>query len=360
MTRDTQTTTIRAIIAAFALMVWAPTTGWAQVAATAEETFAEAAQFHQARDFLRALALAETAAERGHVRAAVMVGHILEDGLAGAVNDEGAVRFYGMAAEEQDPEALMRLGILARDARGGLTPDMAANFFDRAAQAGHPGARHAQALHYLDPDAPDANGLLGLTMLRRAAADGRVSAQRDLGLALLGRAGVIENGAAADDDGVADIDEALDWLLVAADAGDLQAAYAAGVTLATQDRARAVMLLRQASDAGHGLAAGDLGWLLYVEARTAEEHAEAVTHLRRAALSGDPMGRFRLAWALAEGEGVDQDLEEAYRWLLLAESAGLREADRLARDPARLKYWLERRLTAQQITRVEQSLPVAR
>ncbi len=316
----------------------------------ADDLFAQAAEFHTSRDFVRALALAEAAAEKGHARAALMAGHILEDGLAGAVNDERAVKFYVRAAQAKDPDALLRLGMLARDSRGGLSPADASDFFDRAAELGHPDARHAQALHFLDPASPDHNPLLGLTMLRRAANEGRMNAQRDLGLALLDRAGVDEG---ALDGEPADIDEALMWLERAAQAGDLQAAYAAGVTLAGKDPIRSRTLLHMASEAGHGPAAGDLGWLLYMDGPTEDHRAASIIHLRRAALSGDPIGRFRLAWVLAEGEIVPQDLEDAYRWLLLAESAGLHHMDRLARDPSRLKYWLESRLTEEQMNRVE-------
>lgn len=339
------------LIAALALTAFSA----APVRADSDALFIDAAQFHSDGDYVRALALAQSAAKDGHARAAVMAGHILEDGLAGAVNDKDAVRYYGIAAAQDDADALMRLAFLAREGRGGLAVADATIYFERAFEAGHEGARHAQALHYLDPESPVHDVLAGLTLLRRAAVEGRIDAQRDLGLALLERAGGDpESGI----DG--DIDEAIRWLRLAAEAGDVPAAYAAGVTLSSVDPEAADALLAQAWAAGHPLAASDLGWLRYTGAKTPKQRAAAVELLRAAALAGDPIGRFRLAWALANGEGVAQDLEESYRWLLLAYASGLRDADRLARDPMRLRFWLERRLTDAQIRKIERSIPSAR
>lgn len=337
---------VRAACAALAALTLA-----SAARADSDKLFIDAAEFHSNGDFVRALALAQSAAKAGHVRAAVMAGHILEDGLAGAVNDRDAVYYYGIAAAEDDPDALMRLALLAREGRGELSPADATVYFERASRAGHDGARHAQALHYLDPDSPVYDALAGLTLLRRAAVEGRTDAQRDLGLALLERAG---------DETDSDIDEALRWLRLAAEAGDIPAAYAAGVTLSSVDPKAADSLLEQAWTAGHPLAASDLGWLRYTRAKTPKQRAAAVELLQAAALAGDPLGRFRFAWALANGEGVAQDLEESYRWLLLADASGLRDSDQLARDPMRLRYWLERRLTDAQIRRIERSIPGAR
>jgi len=46
----------------------------------------------------------------------------------------------------------------------------------------------------------------------------------------------------------------------------------------------------------------------------------AFTWYRRAALTGDPIGRYKYALMYESGEGIPQDLPRAYAWYRLADS----------------------------------------
>lgn len=331
----------------------------------AETAFAEALQLRDAGDEAGALRMAETAAVRGHVRAAVLAADLLQ-AAGGEDNLREAVEYYRIAAGADDADALFRLGLLAREGVGGLSPALAASYLERAGEAGRAEAQYERARLYLARESSLYNPEHGLSLLRLAASSGVVVAQRDLGLLLA------ESG-----DGLPPM-EAAQWLTMAATAGDMDAAYAAGLVLSQRgDVPGAVEAYRIAAEYGRTDAAAELGWLLYREHSGAyrlcverdgsqEGRAECragvdrdawrdgVDWLRMAAIGGDAVGRFRYAWALAEGPDgvVEQDLESAYRWILLAEAAGIADYG-AAGDAAKIKFWLEGELDPGLIARIE-------
>lgn len=352
-----------AVVTALVTLVLAAPGALAQATDT-DTLFSNALSLRAEGDLTGALTQAEAAAVRGHVRAAVLAGDLLEL-TEGADNVRRAVEYYRIAAGANDADALFRLGLLASEGRGGLSEAMAASFFGRAAEAGRAEAQYEQAQLYLDPASPLYNPEYGAQLLRRAAMEGVTAAQLDLGLALAG--GGAEEGAGTR---APPPREAAQWLIMAADAGDPDAAYAAGLVYAERGEiAAARELYARAADAGHVQAAADLGWMLYREYAVAHrvcgaEYSaradvadcraqidkgawrEGVERLREAAIFGDPVGRFRYAWALAEGGPDDvlaQDLESAYRWILLAEAAGIADYG-AANDAAKIKAWLETKL----------------
>ncbi len=308
--------------------------------------FAEALEKREAGDPVAALSLAEAAAIRGHTRSAVLAGDIWESGAAGVTDYDRAVEYFRMAAAREDADALLRLGMMARDGRGGLSPALAHSFLQRAADAGRPEARYELAKVFLDEQSPMFNQERGMSLMRLAASEGVLAAQRDLGLTLAVGEGEEDAGSPPA--------EAAQWLSLAADAGDADSAYAAGlVELERGNPEAAADLYLRAAEMGHAEAAADLGWLMYRGEVSLEGRGDVADWLRRAAIAGDPVGRFRFAWALAEGRNgvIEQDLESAYRWILLAEAAGVQERG-AGGDSAKIKSWLESQLDPALIERI--------
>lgn len=88
------------------------------------------------------------------------------------------------------------------------------------------------------------------------------------------------------------------------------------------DLIAAMAFYRAAADAGNAEAQVRLGYILdYSEA-----NEEAVELYRAAAQQGDAGGHYGLGQMYAKGEGVEQDLSEAFRHFLLAAESGNQSA----------------------------------
>jgi TPR repeat protein len=300
--------------------------------------YEDAYRAYNVGDHRQARTLALEAAAAGHVRASTLAAYLLENGLGGPRRDEEARQLYQAASVAGDADALLALGIMARDSRGGLAPNEAAEFFENALQLGREDARVELAMLYIDGVGVEADFGRARVLLGQSALAGSVMAQRALGLLLL-----------TESDTQGELREAETWLVTAAEAGDAQAAYALGVSYATGDRlphdeAKAAQYLLQAADAGDPAAAADYGLLVYQGRGVEKSFEQAAEWFRRAAEAGDQEGRTLYAFALAKGEGVPRDLEEAYFWALMATALG---------ESASLNYEVDRfRL----ITALESSL----
>lgn len=88
--------------------------------------------------------------------------------------------------------------------------------------------------------------------------------------------------------------------------------YAAG------DLIGAMPLLRQSADAGHAAAQAIFGEIL----DRSDASEEAVAYFRKSAAQGNADGQFDLGTMLATGKGVDKNLAEARKWILLAAEQG--------------------------------------
>ena len=119
------------------------------------------------------------------------------------------------------------------------------------------------------------------------------------------------------------------------------------------DLVAATTSLRRAADAGHAPSQVLLASIL----DDAEFDAEAVAWYRKAAEQGDAGGEYGLGSMYLSGEGVKQDLSQAYHWLALAATRGHERATvalghaylRAARneletapDPARAAEWVRK------------------
>jgi TPR repeat protein len=239
------------------------------------------------KDFAEARVQAQRAADAGAAEGATLMALLQERGLGGPVNEAEAVRFYRIAAQQNEPDALIGLGRLGAARRGGATP--------------------AEALG----------------ALQRAIAANREDAAAPLAdLLLSGAAGVRDPAAGSS------------LYQRAARGGDADAAYAAAILLndadpsAPDDLPAARALLKQAADAGRADANADYGLMLYQGAGGPRDLPEAARRFRAAAEKGDLDGAFYWALVTARGEGAPRDLAEARRWAEKARGSSP-DADRL-------------------------------
>lgn len=300
-----------------------PTTSPVQVEADVETAITA----YQTGDKDRALRLGKSAAKDGSLEAAVLVGHILRNGEAGPVNLLEAKRFYMMGANRGHPDALIALGEMGLAGEAGLNDADAYSYLLRASEAGRTDATRALAeMNRAGRGVPQS--VEGeRTMLERAVASFDEDATKRL----------------ADTYLESDPKRALELYEQAADAGDADAAYAAGIMYAQTfeirpNEERSAYWLAKAANAGHAAAQADYGLLVYQGAGVPRDEKAAADWFRQSALGGDSEGAFLYAFTLTKGEGVEQDFGEAYYWVL---KSGDSTVDDYQQDRADLRQGLE-------------------
>lgn len=237
--------------------------------------------------YREALSQAENLASRGNPKAAALAGSIYEQNLIDTATPEAAVRWYRRAVTGGNSDAMLGLARLGMARKGGSTPGEA------------------------------------LSMLQRAAANGRKEALAPLGDLFL-------SGAA----GPKDRTRAASIYAQAASYGDADAAYAAGILYADgdpdpmDDPLKAIGYLRQAAQAGRADASADYGLMLYQGRGFARDLKGAAQWFKTAAEGGDMDGAFYWALVNAKGEGTPQNLELAVQWARVAKGSSP-DADRL-------------------------------
>ncbi len=275
----------------------------------------------------RALRFGKTAARSGSLDAAVLVGHILRKGETGTVDLMGAKRFYDMAAGRGHPDALVALGEMGLNGEAGLTDFDAYAYFTRASEAGRTDATRALAEMNRTGRGVSKSVEGEREMLQRAVSSFDKGATKRL----------------ADTYLETDPKRALELYIQAAEGGDADAAYAAGIMYAETfeirpDEEKSAYWLARAAKAGHAAAQADYGLLVYQGAGVPRDDAKAADWFRQSAEGGDTEGMFLYAFTLAKGEGVAQDFGEAYYWLL---KSGESTVDDYQQDRATLRERLE-------------------
>ena len=146
------------------------------------------------------------------------------------------------------------------------------------AERGDPAAQTELCVHYIPAVPP--NYAEAVKWCRKAAAQGRVEAQNNLGVLYVKGRGV------------------------------------------PQDYAEAAKWYRKAADQRHAEAQHNLGVLYFNGHGVPQDYAEAAKWYRKAADQGHPYAQNNLGVLYAEGRGVPQDDAEAYFWLNLAVISG--------------------------------------
>ena len=290
-------------------------------------TFDDALSAYNSGDPVTALSHARIAASTGSSDAAVMAGYILRKGEAGTINLIEAKSWYLQAANKNNPDALVALGEMAIKNEAGLTQSDAVSYLTRASDMGRTDAMRALSDLYRTGQGTVPNTKKSQNLLKKASQSFDSDATKRLGDSYFEK----------------DAKKALKYYEQAADAGNIEAAYIAGVMYAENfdirpNSAKSAALLKQAAEGGHAAAQADYGLLVYQGYGAVKSDAEAAEWFKKSANGGDKEGQFLYAFTLAKGEGVTQNFEEAYYWLLKSDKSGNDDYDQ---DRAELKKRLE-------------------
>ena len=295
------------------------------------QSYQSALTAYENGNIANAFIFAKLAGAGGDADAQTLVGHILQKGELGDPDYNQAVKWYLKAAMQDNTDAMVALGQMGLLSQGGLSVSDGRNWLEKAAKLGRTDAMRALSdMYHLGKGTPP-DPAKRRSWLFKAANQGDMLAMRKLG----------------DLDFEDSPKNALVWYEKAAQLGDPESAYFAGVMYAENfaikpDAKKSADWLRLAALAGHPAAQADYGLMVYQGNGTERSVKDAVIWFKKSALGGDPEGRFLYAFTLAKGEGVKQSFEDAYYWLLRAdEDSGATGIDAYDRDRAELKKRLE-------------------
>ncbi len=225
------------------------------------------------------------------------------------------------AAENGDPEALFKLGMLGLDGYLGhfkeTTIDEYGSLIERAAKGGHPPAMTMCAMMVVNSENRDPEGLrFALNYLEQASELGELDAKCQL--ALIYKAGVMVPK---------DHVRASQLWKVAADAGHLESMVCWAESLefgigVKQNKGEAIKVYEQCIVHSHPIALNNLSDLLEENAKTYEEFARVASLRHMASDLGMVSATFHLADQYYYGKGVPQDTEQAKTLANLAFTAG--------------------------------------
>lgn len=253
-----------------------------------------------------ALTLAQSGAAEGDPQSATLAGYLLIASPQIPANPELAARYFRQAGEKGQVDALISLGRLGRQKRGGVGPDE---------------ARQAYEL---------------------AITKGRADAAIELGEAFsLGSFGT------------ADLEKAAQSFERAANLGEARGAYLAALlysdgTSLPVNWVKARALLRLAADKNVPEAYADLGLVLIQGRGGPVDLPEAAKWLQAGAHSGDKDAQYLLAVLLASGKGLPTDRVMAYHWVRQAMPVPGSEPSQFEEERKKLQSALEGALTIEQ------------
>lgn len=214
--------------------------------------------------------------QNGHDKAAYELARLLEKSPA---NLPEAVEYYKLEADSGNYDAALKLGFIY----SGANP---------------PGRNYVEALVWFE----------------KAANQGSIEAQYQLGYRLRwGGEGV-----------QIDAEKAAEWMLLAADAEHIKAQFYAGWMFSNgfgcnQDYEKAASYYISASEGGDAASTCNLGLLYFCGNGLPKSSRKAVSLFKRAIKLGDSHAKYLLAYRYLEGEGVTKDTGEAL--LLMKEAA---------------------------------------
>jgi hypothetical protein len=280
-------------------------------------------------------------------------GICLWTGSGVVMNRDEALRWYHKAADQGEPNAESFLGRVYCNGDGvPKNIDQGVAWYQKAANQGQAAAQYKMGIACLEGFSVAKNTALAMDWFQKAADQGNIRAEAQLGgIYLLGIDGVPPNP-----------EESLKWAQKAADAGNSRGEYTLGKIYSEGkgvpvDAQKSYFWVQKAAAQGFSDAEFDIGiyilngfgveknievaesWirkaaiqdqpsaefqlgLFYIDGRAGvtADHTEAVRWFRFSALQACPRGENAFGYALATGNGIPQDLVEAYKWFLLASS----------------------------------------
>lgn len=251
-----------------------------------------------------ALRLAQLGAAEGDPQAATLAGYLLIASPQIPANPELAAKWFRQAGEKGQVDALISLGRLGRQKRGGVGPDEARQSYETAIQKGR--------------------------------ADAAIELGEALGLGSFGPADLAQS--AQNFERAANLGEARGAYLAA-----LLYSDGAGIPV---NLVKARALLRLAAEKGVSESYADLGLFLIQGRGGPVDLPEAAKWLQAGAHVDDKDAQYLLAVMLASGKGVATDRIAAYHWVRKAEPAGGSEPSQFEDQRKKLQSALEGVLTA--------------
>ncbi len=207
------------------------------------------------------------------------LGQMLHQGTGTEEDEEGAVRYWQLAAKLGNGNAQYALGKFWLDTGAGDTRQ-AVEWLEKAAGAGNASAQYALAKIYLEGQLGGRDTEKAVELLQKAAEQGDGYAAYRLGRLYLEGEGIPK-----------DVEKAAHWLTEAADQDLPFAQYT-------------------------------LGCLYLKGEEVSKDMEKAVRLLRQSALQGNEYAQYRLGSVYLLGEDVPQDLEEAVSWLGMSAGNG--------------------------------------
>ncbi|WP_338140360.1 NB-ARC domain-containing protein [Candidatus Paracaedibacter symbiosus] len=277
------------------------------------------------------------AAEKGDSQAQVNLGVMYKQGRAGLPQgpeaDQKAVEWYKKAAEKGDSQAQVNLGLMYKQGRAGLpqgpeSDKEAAKWYKKAADKDDSQAQFNLGLMYEQgrtglPQGPEADKEAA-EWYRKAAEKDNTNAQFRLG-------GMYTQGRAGLPQGPESDKEAAKWYKKAADKDDSQAQFRLGV-MYKQGRAglpqgpeadqKAAEWYRKAAEKDNTNAQFRLGSMYINGQGVDKDYKESFKYFEKAAHQGDADGQALLGTMYKEGWGTEQDIQEALKWIQKAAEQG--------------------------------------
>jgi uncharacterized protein len=216
-----------------------------------------------------------------------LLGELYSNGLGVPLDDTKAARWYQLAAQRGDRNAMFALAIFHIARRGGLHDRAeAAKLLTAAAKLGSAPAAYDLGLLYLEGQQFPKDFGRAAELFKMASQQGNAEAQYALATLYKDGKGVEKNP-----------EEATRLLAAAALADNIDAQVEYAIALFN----------------GTGVPGRD--------------KAKAVALLRKAALRGSPIAQNRLAWLLSVGDGAAANPIEAIKWHLIARAGGKGDPD---------------------------------
>ena len=304
-------------------------------------------------DLARALPQLTSAARAGQARAATLLGWLYEDGRGTERNIEEARRWYRLAAEQGEADAMAALGRLLLQERSPEARAAARQLFRRAAGLQDPDGQYYLGWTLTEDAKGPRDDAEAYDWFLKSARQGHVGAQLAVATHLLkGRGVAVDNKAAGEwllraagtqdpvahyllgrwreEAGKGSVEAARSSYRIGAVAGHREAQFALASMLAKSateaDRKEAAGWFARADEAGHKAAANRLGELLRDGIGDLQQSDKARSLFQRAAERGDPNAMYNLAGMQNAGLGGARDTVKALEWYARAADEGHEKA----------------------------------
>ena len=285
---------------------------------------------------------ARESAEQGNARGQNLLGVCYHRGAGVARDLAAAVKWYRLAAAQQEPAAASTLGIMLESGNGVARDfDEAAQWYQVAAEAGNAFAQYRLGLFYRDGTGVEADLEKAATWLRLSVAQTNDRESRDV-LAAVERQ-LAKQPAESEfrrglelsrqaEKGADTWKEAREHLRKASDAGHAYAtAILAGLTRrgngAPPDDTAAEALIAKVEKTTDPILLHMMAMSYVLDEKIPAAYlARAMGFCRRAALQGYPLSQNTLGFQIMSGAEGEPDLVEACKWLTLSANQGNADA----------------------------------